>query len=810
MSMFYQTWGSGRPVIALHPLALESTVFAGVAALLDQHGMRTLAADMPGFGRSPVGNEPLTPARLALPVIELARSLESPPILLGMSLGARVALEAALTEPGAFRGLALVAPHFPWRSQRWPLSFAHLLFPGLAERLPLELAWPTLKRVSERLDATERLQNDWMARACVRVAYYLSCPATRRHFVSASRELMLEPPFGPTGIWTRLPGLEVPAAFLWAGRDRLVPASHADGVAQLLPAGRHLRVPCCGHFMNGEHYRCFNQAMKRTVLRAAEAVDTLPHGSTEVCECVATAGGRESAHARPVRLSAVQAAPAPTREPARAPMDGSRAHEPAEGAQAASARRRLSGEDALFVFGETATMPMHTIGTLILDPSTVRNGQFGFERLVRTIAGRIHLMPPYRQRLVTVPLGLDRPLFADDPDFRVENHVRRLSVKPPGTLRELADEVGRIAAEPLDRSRPLWEMSYVDGLEGGRVALVTKMHHCLLDGASGASQLANLLDLEPEPTSAGTPPAWRPGPLPSRIGLAAKALVPNVPKPLAVASLVANTAVGLYKRAAIRRQRSSTWEAMTSIVTGAPRTRFTRAITAKRIVAFASTSLNDVKLVKNAFGVTVNDVVLAACTLAVRRYLREENDLPSEPLLCAVPVSMKSEAEKRDFSNKVATMSVRLPLDVEDGEELLHAIHDETAAAKREFFAVESDLLIGWLDRLAPNAIGIGARAFSALRLADWLPSMANLVVSNMPGPPVPLYMAGARVAAIYPMGPIGEGMGLNITVLSNMDRVDVGLLACADTVPGLWRIAEGFEAAVDELTTAAKARAAA
>jgi len=142
--MFYQTWGSGRPVIALHPLALESTVFAGVATFLDAHGMRTLAADMPGFGRSPAGNAPLTPARLALPVIELARSLESPPILLGMSLGARVAIEAALTEPRAFRGLALVVPYLPWNTNRWALSAARLLSPALAERVPLELMWPTL------------------------------------------------------------------------------------------------------------------------------------------------------------------------------------------------------------------------------------------------------------------------------------------------------------------------------------------------------------------------------------------------------------------------------------------------------------------------------------------------------------------------------------------------------------------------------------------------------------------------------------------------------------------------------------------
>jgi diacylglycerol O-acyltransferase len=453
---------------------------------------------------------------------------------------------------------------------------------------------------------------------------------------------------------------------------------------------------------------------------------------------------------------------------------------------------------------------MHTMGTMLLDPSTAGGERFDVGRVVRAIAARIHLIPPFRQRLVEVPLGLDRPVFVDDPDFRVENHIHHLSLVRPATLRDLAEEVGRIAAQPLDRSRPLWEMWYVDGLQGGRVALVTKMHHCLLDGASGASQMASLLDLEPQPAITETPPSWHPGPLPSRLGLAARALIPRIPNPLAVASLVANTAIGFYQRAAARRRRTSTWNAVTSFFTGAPRTRFTGAITGNRTVAYASASLDDMKLVKNAFGATVNDVVLASCALALGRYLREEKDRPAEPILCAVPVSIKSDAEKREFSNKVATMTVKLPTDIDDVERLLHTIHEETAAAKREFFAVENDLLMEWLDLASPVAVSLGARAFSALRLANWLPSMANLVVSNMPGPPIPLYMAGARVTAIYPMGPIGEGTGLNITVLSNIDRVDVGLLACADTLPGLWRIADGFEDAVAELTAAAKARAAA
>lgn len=269
--LFTQEWGAGRPVIMLHPLALESTAFAGLAQLLARRGVRTIAADLPGFGRSPAGEAPLTPAVLAEPVVELARSLEARPVVLGMSMGGRVALEAALAQPAAFRGVVLVAPFLPWRDWRRPLALAHCISPELAKRIPLEWFWPLLKRISSSLEARPELEHDWLLRASVRVAYYLSCPATRAHFVSAAREMALDEAFGPRGTWTRLEQLAMPAAFVWAERDALIPAAHADAVAELLPWARHAKVACSGHFMNGRHHRCFESAMAAAVLHVLEA-----------------------------------------------------------------------------------------------------------------------------------------------------------------------------------------------------------------------------------------------------------------------------------------------------------------------------------------------------------------------------------------------------------------------------------------------------------------------------------------------------------------------------------------------------------
>ena len=303
--MHLQEWGRGDPVIALHPLALESTAFAGVARDLSGIGLRTLAGDLPGFGRTPAPEGALSAAALAAPVIELGRELargQAPPLLLGMSLGGRVALEAAFQAPELFRGVVCVAPYLPWRRRRWLLPGAHLLRPELAEKLPLERAWPLLKRAAEAIEGRDGLENDWLARASVRCIYYWSCGATRSAFVSAARELALDPAYGPEGTWTRLRHLAVPASFLWCGRDALIPSDHGRFVAEALPGAQQLELACSGHFVHGPHYRCFNRA----VVDAVEAVLAAPgrpeparQGAPLQCACVADADEAEEAARAP-------------------------------------------------------------------------------------------------------------------------------------------------------------------------------------------------------------------------------------------------------------------------------------------------------------------------------------------------------------------------------------------------------------------------------------------------------------------------------------------------------------------------------
>jgi pimeloyl-ACP methyl ester carboxylesterase len=281
--MFVRQWGDGAPVIALHPLGLDSSGFAGVGRMLARRGLRTIAADLPGFGRTPAPELPLRPAVLAEPVIELARALDRPPIVLGISLGGRVAIEAALAAPDAFRAVIPIAPGLPWLRYRTisPGGLSWLTPEMLSAMLPFERVWPVLRWLAGVLEATPYVRDDELAQSAARFVYFLSCPATRAAFFSAGRELALDPPLGPDGFWTRLRALAVPAAFVWGERDLLITPRFAKAVERSLPGTFQVLMPCVGHWLNGAHHRCLADAVAGLVATLhdparAAAADTEP------------------------------------------------------------------------------------------------------------------------------------------------------------------------------------------------------------------------------------------------------------------------------------------------------------------------------------------------------------------------------------------------------------------------------------------------------------------------------------------------------------------------------------------------------
>ncbi|MEY2570531.1 MAG: diacylglycerol O-acyltransferase / wax synthase, partial [Acidimicrobiaceae bacterium] len=415
----------------------------------------------------------------------------------------------------------------------------------------------------------------------------------------------------------------------------------------------------------------------------------------------------------------------------------------------------LTGMDAAFLYMETPSQHSHVVGTMILDPK--EGDGFSYERLLKTLAKRMHLLEPFRRRLVWVPFNLGHPVWIEDPDFDMENHVHRVSVRPPGSMHELADVVGDIAGRPLDRSRPLWEMHLIEGLDDGKVAFVTKVHHSAIDGATGADLMAHIFDLEPNPVEPEVDETWETEPVPSDLELMANALQSLARRPRSMVKVIGGTARSVVDIVAQRRQASTENRPSPAMPFTAPRTAWSTSITPHRVVAFGQASLEDMRHIKSTFGTTVNDVVLAACTQTLRQYLIAHDDLPDGPLVCSVPVSVHGKSES-EGTNQVSTMFVRLPVNVEDPVEQLRSINAETREAKEMQNAIGADMLQDFAQFMPPTLFNRAMRLYSNLNLADRHRPIHNLVVSNVPGPPIPLYAAGARVSGIYPFGPLLEG----------------------------------------------------
>ncbi len=465
--------------------------------------------------------------------------------------------------------------------------------------------------------------------------------------------------------------------------------------------------------------------------------------------------------------------------------------------------RRLSGMDAAFLYLETPTTHMHVHAVMMLDPSTVPGG-YSFEKIKAHLASRLPDLLEFRRRLAYVPFGLHRPVWFDDPDFDFDYHVRRIAVPSPGSREQVAEIVGDIASRPLDHSRPLWEFYVIEGVENGAVAVVARMHHATIDGVSGSSLLTTILDLEPEPVDAA--PAsddWRPEHKPSELELVQHAIMSRLrrPLPLALALAMPNllrAAVGVVR---VRRD-SSRPSGGTPFNT--PRTPWNAPLTPHRRVAFASVPLDEVKSMKNAFGCTVNDIVLATATRALRQYLLDVDALPDRPLLAACPVSVRNDQTADiDSANKVSAMFVSLPTHLDDIDEQIAHIRDATKGAKQEHHAIGARTLLDLGELAGPRSFGLASRLLGGL--ASRGPVPINLVISNVPGPPFPLYLGGARLISLLPLGPPIEGAGLNLTVLSYLDRIDWGFIACRELVPGLQEMAHAVEDAHHELLKAAK-----
>ena len=466
--------------------------------------------------------------------------------------------------------------------------------------------------------------------------------------------------------------------------------------------------------------------------------------------------------------------------------------------------QRMTGLDAAFLYAETPSQHMHVALVGVFDTASMKGG-YHFETIKSLIEARLPRIPMFTRRLVQVPFRLHHPVLVEDPDFDIDFHVRRMAAPAPGSLRELSEMAGDFVSRPLDRSRPMWQMWVVEGLEEGQIGILAKVHHSLIDGVTGAEMMVHLFDLEPEPapeTAAEKgPDARATEKIPSDLELVAYAAGSLARQPARLVSTVVGTARSIGGLARRRREGGSGMAAPFS----APRTPWNGAITGHRAVAVGTLALDDIKAVKKTFGTTVNDVVLALCGGALRRYLADHGGVPEAPLVSVVPISVRSDdAGASEGANQVSAMFVSLATDLEDPAERLRAIADATKGAKEEHNALGADVLQNWAEFAAPGVFARAMRLYSEMNLADRHRPIHNVIISNVPGPAFPLYMAGAQLSVMAPLGPIMEGAGLNVTVMSYMDRVDIGLIACRESIPDIWELAEDFVDSMAELKKAA------
>lgn len=475
---------------------------------------------------------------------------------------------------------------------------------------------------------------------------------------------------------------------------------------------------------------------------------------------------------------------------------------------------QLSGLDTAFLNMETHATFGHVSTLMLLDGAGFAGGD-AFNAVRRHFENCAERLPPLYRRLVEVPFGLDRPYWIDEGDVDIDFHVRHIGVPPPGSSRQVADLVARLIERPLDRSRPLWDLHVIEGLESGEVGLLFKTHHAAVDGASSMQMFTEIFSARPDPQAPQVAVARETEPEPEAWELIARAYRSMLSHPGRAIDLQLRTMRALFGGGAAKLAPGSSDSLWTRWMSGeavddlansvltAPRTPFNGTISAHRQVANTGVELQRLKLIKQAAGSTLNDVVMTICAGALRRYLLRKDVLPERPLVAMVPVSVRTGEEVDAYSNQVSSMLGELATDEPDPRLRLERIRAAMQNAKELHNAIPASLLQDFSKFAAPAVAAQAARTVARLRLADRVGPLCNVVISNVPGPRETLYLAGAELTSLIPVSTVGDGMGLNMTVISYRDRMVFGYVACRERVPDLWDLIDDTRNAIGELAEA-------
>ena len=451
----------------------------------------------------------------------------------------------------------------------------------------------------------------------------------------------------------------------------------------------------------------------------------------------------------------------------------------------------LSGLDAWFLYAERYEAPLHIGATYIFEGTPQVRGGRGALGLARTIEERLHLVPRYRQKVMWLPGNLGNPVWVDDPDFDLSYHVRRAALPSPGDEAALRDYTARVFARPLDLNKPLWEMTVVEGLSGGRVAVVNKVHHAMVDGISTVDLATLLLDAEPTPARYGRPKRFKPRPAPSHAELLRHSV--DAISPAAALKQLAS----LRPRQILEAVAHSPWSgglqlALAWLRPGTP-LFFNRPIGPHRRVQSVRVPLQHLKDVKTAFGGTVNDAVLAVIAEAMWRWLDDRGEPIPDALRVFAPVSVRDSTERYKLGNMVSAMVVEIPLGPMTPKERVSRVTAATGDLKRSRQAVAAGTLTQ-LAIWAPATLqALAGRVMSSQPI--WSrQSVVNIVATNVPGPQMPFYTGGSQLLEFWPLVAIYHSLGLNLAIVSYNGSVHFGMLADRDLVPDLDDFAKHLE----------------
>ncbi|BDB43100.1 MULTISPECIES: WS/DGAT/MGAT family O-acyltransferase [Mycobacterium] len=484
--------------------------------------------------------------------------------------------------------------------------------------------------------------------------------------------------------------------------------------------------------------------------------------------------------------------------------------------------KQLSGLDAAFLHMETSTTFGHVTSVMIFERP--RRDYDAYAAVYAKFASLVGELEPLRRRLVEVPFGLDHPYWVSDPNLDLDFHIRELRLAKPGLIDQLADQVCRIVGRPMDRTRPLWEVYVIDGLADGRWALLTKYHHATIDGASGQLMLQIVTDTAPDALPPGDGSQWQSESLPGAGELLRRTAIRLAGNPFRAIRVQTRIVRQLADAAGIRGVGSAAAVAGSVVkrVAGtgigdlarvslpsvsAPSAPWNKTITAHRRFAMRTTSLENIKRLKEATGGTVNDIVMAICAGGLREYLLAHDALPDRPLRAMVPVSIRTGDEADPWTNRVSAIVADLPTDCADPLERVELCRAAMRQAKRRFELVPAEELADLTRYSAPVLSTSAVRLASRLQLANRVGLPFNVVISNVPGPRRPLYFAGAKLCHQFPVSIVTDGQGLNITVVSYLDRLDFGFIADRELVPDVWDLADMHIAEIGRLFDATGAQ---